>query len=280
MRGIPETSENFAARRSPSTLRPVEARFVTSQILAAAGFRHAFFTRHGGVSRGPFSSLNFSVAVGDEPENVAENLRRAAHALGVSQERIYYLSQVHGAATQIVSGTEPREEVLAREGDALVGTNPDTAIGVRTADCLPVLVGDESSGSVVAIHAGWKGLVAGVLESGIGSLRGILGEPGSLVAAVGPHITARGFEVSEDVATVLAGCSTGVSVVERHPGGKPHVNLAAIARAKLLSLGLPESNIEVVPGCTHTERDRFFSFRRDGRVSGRHLSLIVPRRRV
>jgi copper oxidase (laccase) domain-containing protein len=238
----------------------VEARFVTSEVLAAAGFRHAFFTRHGGVSTGPYSSLNFSIAVGDEPENVAENLRRAARAVGVSPERIYYLSQVHGAAAQIVSGTEPREDVLATEGDALVG--------------------DESSGSVVAIHAGWKGLVAGVLEAGIGTLRGVIGRPGSLVAAIGPHITALGFEVSEDVATVLAGCSSRASVVERHPGGKPHVNLAAIARDKLLSLGLPEPNIEVVPGCTHTDRERFFSFRRDGRTSGRHLSLIVPRRRV
>src|SRR6187431_1961146 len=82
------------------------AEFIASELLGAAGFRHAFFTRRGGVSEGPYESLNFSRAVGDDAERVAENVARAANVLGVGARRVYYLSQVHGAVTHVLGGTE------------------------------------------------------------------------------------------------------------------------------------------------------------------------------
>src|SRR2546430_2346729 len=88
------------------------AEFRTSRLLTEAGFRHAFFTRRGGVSEGPYATLSFSVAAGDTEANVAENLARAAEALGVGAERVYYLSQVHGAVAVVIDGTEDRRDVL------------------------------------------------------------------------------------------------------------------------------------------------------------------------
>lgn len=256
----------------------LSAGFRKSNLLERAGFRHAFFTRTGGVSEGPFASLNFSISVGDDPDHVNGNLARASRVLAVDPARVYFLSQVHGAETRVIRGDEPRGEVLLLEGDALVGTNPKCAVGVRIADCLPILVGDRKSGATVAIHAGWKGLVAGIVESGIRRLQEVAGTPGELVAAIGPHITARAFEVSEDVAIRLAESVPGAgNVIERHHGPRPHVNLCAVARARLERIGLERGDVDVVPGCTHGEPESFFSFRRDGARSGRHLAAIVPR---
>src|SRR5206468_262506 len=129
----------------------------------------------------------FSVAAGDSEDHVARNLERAARALGVSPNRVYYLSQVHGAVAVDVRGDEDRREVLHREADAIVGHNPEAAIGVRMADCIPILVGDPATGAAAAIHAGWRGLVRGVIGAGIAALRS-QGACGELLAAIGPHI--------------------------------------------------------------------------------------------
>ncbi|HEV8551382.1 MAG TPA: peptidoglycan editing factor PgeF [Polyangiaceae bacterium] len=253
------------------------AEFLESRLLATAGFRHAFFTRHGGVSEAPYATLNFSRAVGDRAECVAENVARAALELGVPKDRVYYLSQVHGAVTHVLTGTETPEGVLALEGDALVSRVPTVACAVRSADCVPVLVADRRSGAVAAIHAGWRGVVRGAVEAGVAALRELTGEEGELVAAIGPHIRAEAFEVSEDVARELEAASPVGAVVERG-GPKPHVSLARIVSGKLHALGLAASAVDDVGGCTVSEPGRFFSFRRDGKIGGRHLSAIVPRR--
>ncbi|HSU39259.1 MAG TPA: polyphenol oxidase family protein, partial [Polyangiaceae bacterium] len=177
---------------------PVE--FLESQLLRENGFRHAFFTRHGGVSEGPYASLNFSRSVGDEPERVEKNLALAAEALGVGTERIFFLSQVHGTGAVVLGGDERRETVVEMEGDALASRAPGLACAVRTADCVPVLVGDLKSGAAAAIHAGWRGIVRGVLEAGVAKLQEIAGGDVELVAALGPHIRLWAFEVGEDVA--------------------------------------------------------------------------------
>lgn len=229
------------------------------------------------MSAGAYASLSFSIAAGDTPENVARNLDRAAEALRISSARIYFLSQVHGREVVTVAGTEDRQEVVLREGDAVVAVDPGCAAGVRAADCLPILVADMESGAVVAIHAGWKGLVAGVIDAGLMRLREVTGKRGELVAAIGPHITVASFEVSDDVATTLAACSSDHDVVDRTLGPKPHVDLARIARAQLVAAGVPAAAVDVVPGCTFRDSSDFFSFRRDGARSGRHLAAIVPR---
>lgn len=249
----------------------------TSRLLAKYGFRHAFFTRRGGVSSGPYESLNFSVSVGDSDAHVSENIARAAAALGVEAGRVYFLSQVHGAIAVTLRGGENREEVVHREGDALASADERSAVGVRVADCVPILVGDRRTGAAVAIHAGWRGLVAGVIEAGIGELAKAGVSASDCVAAIGPHIGVAAFEVSEEVAQTLGAHSPDPDVIDRSRGPKPHVDLSRIAAAKLERLGVPPACIERVGGCTWSDRERYFSFRRDGPKSGRHLAAIVPR---
>jgi polyphenol oxidase len=248
-----------------------------SRLLLAAGFMHAFFTRTGGASEGPFSSLSFSTAVGDEPDHVNENLRRAAALLGVPPSRVLYLSQVHGNEARFYDVPCEREATITLEGDALGGSHPGSAYGVRSADCVPILMGDAKSGAVMAVHAGWRGVVAGAVEAGVACLRDHVGNTGELLAAIGPHISLAAFEVSEEVAQELEAVSPAPGAVHRDLGLKPHVDLRFIVTRKLLKLGLNEASIEQVGGCTLLDKSSYFSFRRDGKRSGRHLSAIVPR---
>jgi len=246
-----------------------------SPLLTRHGFRHAFFTRRGGFSKAPYASLNFSFSVGDDASDVDRNLRAAAHSLGVSVSRLYFLSQVHGRHCVELTADADQRKVVFTEGDALVSGETNVGCGVRTADCIPVLVADLVTGRVGAAHAGWRGLVAGVLEQTVQCVAKV-GANHRLIAAVGPHIETAAFEVSEDVATELRNASPGVDPVVRG-AEKPHVNLRRVAEAQLLRLGLQPENIDHVAGCTFTDATRFFSFRRDGKASGRHLSVIVAR---
>jgi polyphenol oxidase len=242
-----------------------------SALLRKHGFRHAFFTRKGGVSEGPFSSLNFTTVTGDSAANVAENRRRAAKALGVRPEHLFVLSQVHGIAHARVTTSTNHEALAQDQGDIVVAGEP-VAAAIRTADCVPVLLACTQSGLVAACHAGWKGCVAGAVPESVRVLRE-LGAT-SLIAAIGPHISSAAFEVAEDVATELLGASPDPNIIEVREG-KFYGNLRRMARAQLVSSALHDAAIDDVFGCTVFDRDHFFSFRRDGEVSGRMLSAIV-----
>lgn len=205
-----------------------------SDILARAGFHHGFPTR-------------------DTPD--AELLAE----LGC--ERVVQVKQVHGARAVLA------EEAAGQEADALVARAGGGAIGVRVADCVPVLVADEASGDVAAIHAGWRGVVGGVVRAGVEVLGGK-----ARIAAIGPCIGACCFEVGRDV-------GEQIGFIVHAWGDKAYVDLRAAVRAQLRSLGLGEGRIEDVAGCTKHEPERFHSFRRDGADSGRMLAAVAPRRR-
>lgn len=248
-----------------------------SEVFRGAGFQHAFFTRHGGVSRGPFATLNFSISVGDEPQHVEENLRRAVLALGIEPNQMYFLSQVHGSRVHAVSGTEAPKRVVELRGDALTTATPGVACAVRSADCVPVLLADQRTGRVAAAHAGWRGVARGVVVAAVQDLLAHGCRVADLLAAIGPHISVAAFEVSDEVATELSARVPGIDAVVRKPGKKPHVDLRKLVRAQLTSLGVGDAAIDDVHGCTASDPDLFFSYRRDGAVSGRHLSAVVAR---
>jgi hypothetical protein len=251
------------------------AEFLESALLRNAGFRHAFFTRNGGVSKGAYASLSFSVAAGDDAANVRQNLERASEVLHVEPQRIHFLSQVHGQTTHVLVGDEEQSRVIELEGDALTSGAPNLACAVRSADCVPVLLADRRSGIVAAAHAGWRGAVRGIVSSAARAIRAAA--PGAdLIAAIGPHISQAAFEVSDDVAEAILAASHDPDIVERSRP-KPHVDLRRMLRAELRSQGLVDADIDDVWGCTVSDPARFFSFRRDGKRSGRHLSAIVPR---
>lgn len=263
-------------QRTPEDPAPLA---LTSPALERAGFRHGFFLRNGGSSPDPFRSLNFALNGGDTAENVSKNREVAARFLGVDAARIYYLSQVHGTSVEFLRGDEDAGAVVHWEGDAIISKNPQAACCVRSADCGTLLIGDPDSGAACAVHAGWRGTVAGIVFSAIQALTAAMRAQASrLVVAIGPHIEACCFEVGDDVAAEIAACSAaGEGVVRRREGGKRHVDLRAVLVAQLVAAGVDEASIDHVRGCTLCEPERFFSYRREGKVSGRLLSAIVPR---
>ncbi len=279
-----ENSLNNAARLADS------AETLRAPLFLEEGFSHAFFTRRGGVSEPPFDSLSFSVAQGDKPDSVKENRIRAAIELGVSERSLFYLSQVHGTASRTLGFGEDPDEVVKEIGDITLSQSPEVACGVRSADCVPVLIADKKSGAVAAIHSGWKGTIARVAAIGTEQLRALSGPGSNFIAAIGPHISVCCFEVGDDVAMELAQASsisdaalswgpastamvakTGATMTRR-------VDLRMIVRAQLISAGIPKDQIVDVFGCTFCDPLRFHSFRRDAQNSGRLLSAIVPRK--
>ena len=273
-----QASQRSAPMGASFQLAPPEAPpALRSPLLEAEGFPHAFFTRLGGVSQPPWDSLNIAAAsTGDLPQAVRENVRRCALALGVPDGRLYFLSQVHGTIASVLDGTEAWEEVTRRVGDITASRVPGVGCGVRSADCVPILLGDRVSGVVVAVHSGWRGTVANAAKAGVSLLRELATNP-SVVAAVGPHIEACCFEVGDDVAEALASASNaGASVIDRK-GSRARVDLRRIVRAQLVAEGVDASQIDDVRGCSVCDEARFFSFRRDAERSGRMLSAIVAR---
>jgi YfiH family protein len=226
-----------------------------SNALGASGFPHAFPER--------------SAA----DEDLARELGLPP-GLGVVQ-----VKQVHGA--EAIDAAEAGPDRCA---DALVGragVSP-TAVGVRVADCVPVLVADEASGNVAAIHAGWRGVVAGVVHAGVARLAatGTRGATPRLVAAIGPCIGPCCFEVGREVAEQIANALKGVNVIVAERGDKAFVDLRVAVRAQLLAAGVEGPRIDDVAGCTKHEIARFHSFRRDGPGSGRMLAAIAARRQA
>ncbi len=205
-----------------------------SELLATAGFSHAFPTR-------------------DTPD--------AALLEALGGGPIVQVKQVHGARAVLAS------EAKGAEGDAIVSRSAGRLpVGVRVADCVPVLVGNTRTGDGAAIHAGWRGVVAGVVGYGVQLLGG--GSEGELVAAIGPCIGPCCFEVGREV---------GVQIghVTREVGDKAFADLRAAVRARLATLGV--IRVDDVPGCTKHQPELFHSFRRDGANSGRMLAAIAPR---
>jgi YfiH family protein len=235
-----------------------------------AGTRHGFSTRLGGVSTGSYATLNLSTGWGDEAAAVAENRRRLATAGGFDGERLYLARQVHGAACAAVDGHTP-QDLRQVEADALVTTTPGAAVGVLTADCVPILMSD-GVGRVAAVHAGWRGTVARVAAAALEKLVSIGARRERVRVALGPSIGPCCFEVGEEVAAAFEPLAPA-SIV-RGPG-KPHVDLRRANREVLLGAGLLPEQIDAAPPCTYCERTRFFSYRRDGRGIGQMLSFIV-----
>lgn len=217
--------------------------------------------RTGGCSLAPWSSFNLGDHVGDDPAHVLAN--RASLSKYLPSEPLW-LKQVHGIAA-IDAGNSPR----SIEADASFTRQTDTVCAVMTADCLPVLFCDRSGTVVAAAHAGWRGLVAGVLEATIKNM----GVPaGELLVWLGPAIGPQCFEVGDEVRAAFTADDPGATEAFRPSlPGKWLADIYALARRRLLGSG-----VEHIYGgglCTVSEHERFFSYRRDG-ITGRMATLI------
>ncbi len=232
---------------------------------APARVRALITTRAGGVSRGAYAGLNLGLRAGDAAGDVARN--RASLRPWLPAEPLW-LRQVHGTTVVEADGAEG-----SPEADAALARRPGTVCAALTADCLPLLLCDQAGTVVAAVHAGWRGLCAGVIER---TLRAMDRPAQTLLAYLGPAIGPAAYEVGAEVrAAFIAADPAGEAESEAAfaPGGagKFHADLYALARRRLARGGVAK----VYGGayCTYTERERFYSYRRDG-ATGRMASLI------
>jgi YfiH family protein len=218
-------------------------------------------TRAGGRSEGCFAGLNLAEHVGDDPAHVATNRHELQSQLPAAP---HWLSQVHG--TRCVAAESAASDC---EADASVAHTQGHVCAVLTADCLPVLLCDRAGGAVGVAHAGWRGLAAGVIEATVAAMAR---PPAELMAWLGPAIGPEAFEVGSEVRKVFVTSDpAAASAFKTHGDGKWLCDLYALARLRLAACG-----VGAVSGggyCTYRERERFYSYRRDGRT-GRMASLI------
>lgn len=226
--------------------------------------RAAFTLRSGGVSLAPFDSLNVGMHVGDTADAVRENRCRVREDLGLPAEPAW-VEQVHG--TDVVDLDAPAAAGVA--ADALFTRQARRVCVVQVADCLPVLLAARDGSGVGAVHAGWRGLAAGVVEAAIGRL-GV--PPAQLLAWLGPAIGHEHFEVGSEVRDAFIGRDAGAAAAFRaNARGRWQCDLAGLARRRLDAAGITA----VFGGqwCTFADPKRFFSYRRDGQC-GRMAALI------
>jgi YfiH family protein len=250
-----------------------EAEFIAAPGLSA---RHGFFTRRGGVSTGPYASLNCALAGQDSRDSVLENRARAARVLGADPARLVGLTQVHGIEVARVTdvwlpGQGPRADVAVTD-------RPGVAIGIVTADCAPVLFADAAAGVVGGAHAGWRGAVAGVLEATIVAMEALGARRGRIAAAVGPCIGQASYEVAADLRdAVLAHDLGDARFFAEGRAERWQFDLAGYCAARLRAAGV--GGVEVLGLDTLAEEARFFSHRRrtlaGGGAIGHQMSVIV-----
>jgi hypothetical protein len=248
--------------------------FLTSPLLPVP---HGFATRAGGVSEGPYASLNLGFSTGDAREKVEENLRRLAAAAGAPLGALCRVSQVHGdrvlEARAGEGGDAPRP--VEGEADGLWTEAPGTWVAVGTADCVPVLLVDPDAKRVAAVHSGWRGTDADISARAVEALVAQGARPERLLAAVGPCIQRCCYEVSQELGQRFT-ARFGAEVVEASgPGVRLDLTLAV--RQTLLRAGLKPAHVDVLKECTACDAARFFSHRRDAGRTGRHLNYVLHR---
>ncbi|NND45845.1 MAG: peptidoglycan editing factor PgeF [Xanthomonadales bacterium] len=228
---------------------------------APKGVRALQTTREGGVSQGPWRSLNLGEHSGDEVEHVRQNRQRLAALLPA---RPAWPRQVHG--NRVLSHAQVSEG--ARDADAVYASGPGQVCGVLTADCLPVLFTDRDGGQVAVAHAGWRGLAAGVLEQTVASMRA---DPGALLAWLGPAIGPDHFQVGPEVREAFLAWGPDAGQAFEPDGDAWLADLYLLARQRLAGVGVTA----VFGGglCTVCDAGRFFSYRRDGQT-GRMGTLV------
>ncbi|HEV7275087.1 MAG TPA: peptidoglycan editing factor PgeF [Devosiaceae bacterium] len=243
-------------------------------LTALRGIRHGFFGRRGGVSTGDFASLNASDAGGDRPDDVRRNREAAVGALGFAADRLVLLRQVHSATVLDVTTPFPAE--ARPEADALVTATPGLVLGILTADCAPVLLADVEAGVIGALHAGWKGAIAGIAGATVERMVALGATPARITAAIGPTISAASYEVGpEFIAELLRLHPDAGARVLRPAGGREHFDLPGFVADRLRDCGV--ATVDDLGLCTYAAPDRYFSHRyatHQGTVTGRQLALI------
>jgi YfiH family protein len=245
--------------------RKDQITFLQSDLLAAIpGIVHGFSTRRGertDFSLGPFDSPNPMIQI---------NRVRFLSIINAVGWPLIKLKQVHSGIVVDVDDTSAASDAV--QGDAAVTSLRGVALGVQSADCVPILIADSEGRAVAAVHAGWRGTAARIGRSAATRLiEKFELEPESLRAVIGPHIGVCCYEVGEEV---VQGIVDDAAIERRIEWPKPHLNLAAANRRQLLDAGIPDAHIETSSLCTKCREDLFHSYRRDGNRMGHLLAVI------
>lgn len=233
---------------------------------------HGFLSRVGGISRGRYATLNLSDRIRDDAAAVRENWRRVV-SLFPAGSSVARLNQVHG--TKVHSVTRG-ESAIRSTADAMVTREAGVVLGVMTADCVPVLLLDSRSHVVGAVHAGWRGVIAGLSAATVEGMVKLGTDPKNIRAALGPSIGPCCFEIDLDLAERFAREIPGS---DRHaspgPSGKAYLDLRAVVGEELARAGVTRSEIQSVGPCTKCASDRYFSRRAaGGSITGLQMSFV------
>jgi YfiH family protein len=248
--------------------------------LEETGFTNGFSSRSGGVSSFPENSLNLAGFDEDLAENIHENRRRFLNLFD-GEFKLATVWQVHGDGVKTV---RTDEEIANSEEkfDALVSDMQGTLAGVKTADCVPVLIGDVKTKTFAAIHAGWRGTVQSIVVRAIEKLQKEYGcEPKNVIAAIGPAASVKNYEIGQDVIDAFeAAFSMCGKYFEPTSEGHARIDLHLANKDQLIAAGVPAANIYTAPFCTMARNDLFFSYRVEKKLygkTGRLLSVIGRR---
>jgi YfiH family protein len=237
------------------------------------GLLHGFIGRRGGKSVGPYAELNVSYRVGDDPTVVSQNVCDMKLAVGIHDGRIVTMKQVHGDNIVEVKDKKLKE---AGEADGIITAATDIFLGVLTADCVPILFVASKKKLVAAVHAGWRGTLAGIAEKAARLFTDQLHvRSDEIEVALGPSIGACCYEVKDDVAVPLLERWDGIAQDSiQRKDGKTHLDLRLLNRAVLSRAGIPDTNIFQIGPCTSCSPEDFFSYRRERSETGRQISFI------
>jgi YfiH family protein len=247
-----------------------------SNLAQLGGIEHGFFTRHGGVSHGVYESLNCGLGSKDERARVLQNRAYVAGVMDVPANRLVTLYQAHTIECLVID--KPFERPLP-QADALVTKAKNLAIAVSTADCTPILLAGPDAQAIGAVHAGWRGAIAGIIPATIRKMQEQGAKPENIVAAIGPVIRQESYEVGQDV---ISACATRDKNYERffkpsNKAGHALFDLPGLVATELANAGV--INIEDLKRDTYAEETLFFSYRRMTHRKeadyGRHLHAIV-----
>jgi polyphenol oxidase len=272
---------------STSRIRAAGAlRLLTWPALEASGADAAVTARDGGVSCGPYATLNLSLSVGDDPAHVLENRRRLAAALGANQGDFVFARQVHGAGVRIVDPGDRGSGAFTPDGavpdtDALVTASPDVVLAILTADCVPIVLHDPVAGVLACVHSGWRGTVARVPAAAVAAMQSLGSRPSDILAGVGPAAAPARYQVGPDVhqAVTQAFGPAAATFLRPDPAARGHwlLDLWSANRHILREAGLPDPQIYTTGLPTGPPGHGYFFSDRVARPCGR-LALVARRR--
>lgn len=237
-----------------------------------------FTTRHEGVSRPPYNSLNLGSNTLDSTHNVEGNRSLLARSIGATLDRFLTVTQVHGTDLLVIDAPNPElSHFLKLECDGIVTNQPGIAIAVCVADCVPILLHDPVNGVVAALHAGWQGTVGNIAGKGVEAMVSIFGcDKKDIRAAIGPAISGCCYEVDAPVRDAFKKAGAAWELFAKEQGdGKWLLDLAAANRRLLTDAGLGSGQIEAAELCVCCNQGLFFSYRRDGGDTGRQVGFIM-----